>query len=239
MPFSLPRSAINLPTALAASILAPVLALSRMVFSSDEAAASVTAFSSSMSWAWMCLDERNTDSRVRPLVPAASFTLRRTAFVRRSVRSLNLDMAFGPLLLLAFLAEDVFASVFHAFALVGLGRAVAADFSGDLADFLFVDPGDRDLGRFRRHNRDAFRNLEVDVVGKTELQVQALALHRRAIADAVDLQLLLEALGHPIDQVGDQSARSTPQRARTLALAARFDFERAFVHGDDDVVMQD
>src|SRR5471032_2588982 len=218
MPFSLPRSAINLPTALAAAMLAPVLAFSRIGFSSEDAAASVTPFSSSMSCAWMCFDERNTDRRVRPLVPAASFTLCRTAFVRRAVRSLNLDMAFGPLLLLAFLAEDVFANVFHAFALVRLRRAVAADFGGNLADFLFVDSGNRDLGRLRRHDGDAFRNLEVHVVGKTELQVQALALHHRAIADAVDLQLLFEALGHAVDQVGDQRARGPPQGARALAF---------------------
>src|SRR5471032_992515 len=151
MPFSLARSAISLPTALAAAILAPVLAPSRMVFSSEEAAASVTPLSSSISCAWICLDERNTDRRVRPLVPAASLTLCLTALVRRAVRSLNLDMAFGPLLLLAFLAEDVFAHVFHAFALVGLGRTVAANFGGNLADFLLVDSGNRDLGRLRRH----------------------------------------------------------------------------------------
>ena len=78
----------------------------------------------------MCFDERNTDSRARPR--AASLILRRTVAVRRAVRSVNLDMA-RPLLLLAFLAEDVLVDIFHALALVGLGRTESADFGGDVS----------------------------------------------------------------------------------------------------------
>ena len=44
----------------------------------------------------MCFDERNTDSLARPLVPAASLTLRRTDAVRRAVRSVNLDIERIP-----------------------------------------------------------------------------------------------------------------------------------------------
>src|ERR1700733_10874808 len=43
------------------------------------------------------------------------------------------------LLLLAFLAENVFARIFHAFAFVRLRRAVAANFSGNLPNLLLVD----------------------------------------------------------------------------------------------------
>jgi hypothetical protein len=46
------------------------------------------------------------------------------------------------LLLLAFLAEDVLASVLHALALVGFGAAELADFGGNLADALLVDAAD-------------------------------------------------------------------------------------------------
>src|ERR1019366_678732 len=188
----------------------------------------------------MCLDERNTVSRARPLVPAASLTLRRTVAVRRAVRSLNLDIARPSTssLLLAFLAEDVFANVFHALAFVRLGRTEAADLGGDVADFLLVDAGDHDLGRLRRRDRDAFRDREVYVVAEAELQVQRLALHRGAVADAGDLQPLLEALGHARDQIGDQRARRAPHRARPLALAARLELDRALVHLGRHVVMQ-
>jgi hypothetical protein len=51
MPFSLARSAMRLPTAFAASILAPVLPPSRDDFSIDEAEAIVTPFTSSMTCA--------------------------------------------------------------------------------------------------------------------------------------------------------------------------------------------
>src|SRR6187551_449221 len=135
----------------------------------------------------MCLDERNTDSRARPLVPAASLTLRRTDAVLRAVRSVNLDIA-RPLLFLSFLAEDVLVGVLHALALVGLGRTVSADFGGDVPNLLLVDAGDHDLGRLRGCNRDPFGNREIDVVRKAKLQLQGLTLHRGAITDAGDFE---------------------------------------------------
>src|SRR6476660_6118095 len=141
----------------------------------------------------MCFEERNTDRRTR--TRAASFILRRTVAVRPAVRSLNLDMA-RPLLLLAFLTEDVLVQISHALALVGLGRTVTADLGSDMANFLLVDASHHDLGRLRRRNRDSFRNRKAHVVGKSELQLQRLTLDRGAVAHAGDLQLLLESFGH-------------------------------------------
>src|SRR5512146_1504601 len=184
----------------------------------------------------MCLDERNTDSRARPLVPAASLTLRRTDAVLRAVRSVNLDIA-RPLLLLPFLAEDVLVGVLDALALVGLGRTESADFGGHVPDLLLVDAGDHDLGRLWRRDRDALGNWEIDVVREAELQLQGLALHGGAIADAGDLQPLFETFGHARHDVGDQRARRAPHRARALGLAARLELDAGLVHGDSDVVM--
>src|SRR5215831_7698859 len=126
----------------------------------------------------MCFDERNTDSRSR--VPAAALMARRTRAVRRSVWVLNLAMV-ASLLLLAFLAEDVLAGVLHALALVGLGLAEAANLGRHLADLLAVDAGDHDLGRLRRRDRVHH------VVAVAERDLQVLALHGGAIADAGDL----------------------------------------------------
>src|SRR5689334_21607850 len=141
----------------------------------------------------MCLDDRRTDSRVRPR--AATLILRRTVAVRRAVRSVNLDMA-RPLLLLSFLAEDILVCVLHTFALVRLGWSVAADLGSDMADFLLVDAAHDNFGRLWRRNCDPFRNRETHVVGKPKLQLQRLALNRRAVADASNFQFLLEALGY-------------------------------------------
>src|SRR3569623_1254190 len=149
----------------------------------------------------MCYDERNTDRRARPLLMPASLILRRTDPVRRAVRSLSLVMAQALLLLLPFLAEDVLAGVLHALALVRFRTAEAADLGRHLSDLLLVDAGDDDLGRLRRRDRNALRERIVDVVRVAELQVELLALNRRALTDAVDLELLFEALGHAIDQV--------------------------------------
>src|SRR6185312_1346094 len=109
----------------------------------------------------MCLDERNTDNRERPR--DVSLILRRTVAVRRAVLSLSLDMA-RPLLLLPFLAEDIFICIFYAFALVRLGRTIAADLRSNMTDFLLVDSGHYNFGWLGRHDRDSFGNRKIDVV---------------------------------------------------------------------------
>jgi hypothetical protein len=50
-PAAIARSAISLPTSVAADLSAPVLSLPLRLWSSDEAAASVAPFRSSMTWA--------------------------------------------------------------------------------------------------------------------------------------------------------------------------------------------
>src|SRR5262249_11659231 len=184
----------------------------------------------------MCLDERKTESRVRPC--AASLILRRTVAVRRAVRSVDLDMA-RPLLLLPFLAEDVFVCVFYALALVRFRRAVAADLGSDLANLLFVDARHYDFGRLRGCDRNALRDREIYVVRKPKLQLQTFALDRSTESDTGDFESFLEAFGHARYNVGDQSARSAPQRACALALTARLELDPAFVHRNQDIVVND
>src|SRR5580693_8729804 len=108
----------------------------------------------------MFLPDRKTDSRGRP--PARDFSLVRVRRMRRSVAERCLT-GMG-LLLLAFLTADRLAGVAHALALVGLGRAHPADAGGGLADQLFVDAADPDLGLPRRRKGDARRRWHVDVV---------------------------------------------------------------------------
>ena len=54
----------------------------------------------------------------------------------------------------------------------------------------------------------------------TNLQDEDLAIHRGAIADALDFQILLEAVGHTDDHVAEQRAGQAVQRA-VLALVVR------------------
>src|SRR5580700_9872851 len=144
----------------------------------------------------------------------------------------------APLLLLAFLAEDAFAGIFDALALVRLRRTIVANLGGDLADLLPVAAGDHDLDRPRRRNRDAFGDRIDDVVAIAERDLQVLALHRGAVADAVDLEPLLKTLGDAGDQIGDQRARRAPLRAGALGIGTRIDLELAAVELDRYVIVQ-
>src|SRR5262249_19343122 len=96
----------------------------------------------------------------------------------------------------------------------GLWRTNVADLSGYLADFLQVDALDHDLGLAGGLDRDAFRNGEVHRMREAEREVQYLALHCRAEAYALKLELLLVALGDAQDHVGEVRAGGASLCAR-------------------------
>src|SRR5688572_21151027 len=162
----------------------------------------------------MCCEERNTDSRGLPA--AACTSARRTRRLRRSVMDFFVAISDHPLLLLAFLAEDELAGIFHALALVGLRRTVAADLRGHLADLLLVDARNDDLGGLRRRHLDVVRDGVVDIVAVAERQAEILALCGRAIADAADLKALLESVGDARHDVLHQRPRHAPHGPRRL-----------------------
>src|SRR6185437_16440906 len=120
----------------------------------------------------MCRPVRCTDRRGLP--PARLLSAVRTRRRRRSKRE-----SLAILLLLPFLAEDVLAAVLDALALVRLRLAPAADFGGELADGLLVDPADLDRGLIRGFYLEAIRHIEVDIVAVAELQLDLLALRLR------------------------------------------------------------
>src|SRR3569833_90695 len=122
------------------------------------------------------------------------------------------------LLLLAFLTCDVFADVTDTLALVRLWLAVGADIGGHLADLLLIRPTDGDIGLRRRRERDALGRDVDDFVAEAEAQLEVLALHRGTEADALDLQLLFEAVLDAVDHVGDQRACGAPGGASLLRI---------------------
>src|SRR6201999_1183307 len=126
-----------------------------------------------------------------------------------------------------------------ALALVGLRRTVAADFRSNLTDALAVIAGDVDFGRLRHRDRDAFRDRIDDVVAVAERELQVLALQGGAVADAVDLELLLETLGDAFNQIGPLGARGAVHRLRAVGLDPRGDLDRAVLELHLDVVMDD
>src|SRR5215831_1456606 len=143
-----------------------------------------------------------------------------------------------PSFLLAFFAEDVFARVLDALALIGFGLAESADFGGDVADFLLVDAGDDDLGRLGYRDRDALRDRINDVVAIAELDLQVLALQGGAIADAADLESALETFGHSRHRIGEQRPAGPPHGARALGIGARIDLDFAALHLGRHIAVQ-
>jgi hypothetical protein len=69
-----------------------------------------------------------------------------------------------------------------------------------------------------------------------ERQLQGVALHLRAVADALDLKLFLEAVGHAGHQVLHHGAGHAPLLAGALGLAARLDRDGVVRHGERHVV---
>src|SRR4051812_22499665 len=65
-----------------------------------------------------------------------------------------------------------------------------------------------------------------------DLQLEVGARERGAVADALDLEALLEALRDPLDHVRDQRARETVQRAILAALGRTG-------HGDRALLLRD
>src|SRR5688572_17917080 len=167
----------------------------------------------------MCCGVRCTVSRATP----SSRMWARVFTARRSRRSFLVVLMLGynlePLLLLAFLHDDLLARVPHALALVGLGWTHVADLGSHLSDFLHVDTLDDDLRLTGRLDGDALRDRVLHRMRKPERQVQGLALHRGAKADAHELELALVALRHARHHVREMRAGGARDHREALAVA--------------------
>src|SRR5690242_2362192 len=97
----------------------------------------------------MCLPERKIDRRGRVPWVVRRWRLRDWRFLKR---------ALVILLLLAFLAADIFAFIANALALIGLRRTPGADLGRNLSDQLLVDARHRNHGRLFGGDGDAGRD---------------------------------------------------------------------------------
>src|SRR4051794_16887028 len=144
------------------------------------------------------------------------------------------DHCHGLLTGLSDLATDLLACVANALALVRVGLAQLADVGGDLADQLLVDALHREAGRVLDGKVDAVRSLDGDGVAVAEGELEVAAPGRDTVAGAVDLHLLLVALGDPEDHVVDEGAGQAVARARVALVVGSLDFEVALRELDRD-----
>src|SRR3989339_2253821 len=136
----------------------------------------------------MFLIPRKTDNRGRSRVPNTFFFL----ILLSSGSRFSRFTRFAP---------DDLANVADPFSFVWFNFSGQSDLGGDLAYFLRVDPLDLDPGPPLDLKIDPRRRVKLDRMGIAKLQLQLLPLHRGAITDADQVQLLLEAFGHADDLV--------------------------------------
>src|SRR4051794_27291648 len=135
---------------------------------------------------------------------------------------------------LAHLPANLFALVAYALALVGLGRADAPDLGRGLPHLLLVDALDRDLRRHGHLERDSLRRLHLHLVRVAPVEHEVGAAQRRAVADALDLEALLEALRDSLDHVRDERPRQAVEGAILAALGRALDEKLAVALLDRD-----
>src|SRR4249920_2161195 len=119
---------------------------------------------------------------------------------------------------LADLPPHVLVAVANSLALVRLGWAHLADLSGCLADHLLVDPLDDDLRRSRHVEGDPGPGLDDHGVGIADGELELGAFELGAVADTLDLELLLESLRHSLDHIRDERPREAVERTVITAL---------------------
>src|SRR5262249_40186100 len=123
----------------------------------------------------------------------------------------------------------VLAVVADSLALVRLWRTDAPDLGGDLPNLLLVGAPDDDL-RWRWHlERDARRRVLRHGMREADAELERRPAQRGAIADALDLETLLEAFCDALDHVRDQRSGQPVERAVGTAVARPRDGDRAVV----------
>src|SRR5690606_19681731 len=157
----------------------------------------------------MCLALRKTDRRRRS-VATGRRKLRRVRLARRSLRTsvfMLIMSSSSACRGLTGLEAYYFACVPDAFSVVRVGGPEGPDVGCNLADSLLIDARDGDPGGLWCRDRDASRRLDDDGVREAEAQLEVLTLHLAAEADAMDLEVLDEALRNACDGVGDEGPR--------------------------------
>ena len=113
----------------------------------------------------------------------------------------------------------MFVSILDALALVRLRRSLLTNFSCKLADLLLIRTRDDDLVGTLNSDGDAVNLIKRYRMGITQVHGQGLAGLGYTVANAVNLENLLEALGYTNNHVVDQGTGQTMQPAEVTKIA--------------------
>src|SRR6187551_1019682 len=130
------------------------------------------------------------------------------------------------------LPAHLLALVADALALVRLGRAHLANLCSGLTDDLLVGALHDHLRRLGHVEGDPRARRDRDRVREAHRELEVGALELGAVADALDLEVLLEPLRDPLDHVRDERAGEAVERAVVAALGGPG-------HRDDAVLLRD
>src|SRR5947209_8119365 len=137
---------------------------------------------------------------------------------------------------LALLAADHLVLVPDALALVRLRLAGRPHLGGELPDLLLVGALDHDRRRVGHVAGHPVGRRQLDRVGVADRQDDLVLVLAGLVADALDLQPLLEAVGHALDHVVDQAAGQAVQRPALPFVVAAGDVDdllaRVVLDGD-------
>src|SRR3954468_8347658 len=264
MPFSISRSAMVFPSALAPATLPPRVDPANVDLREGSvvaAAASVFPHMPSMTCAYICDTLRNTRSRSRSGVPAIRLRCLSAIRVRRSFVVLifisQLPVASCQLPVtrksvwkletgnwrlfcarLSSLLLQHFAGVADALLLVGIRLAQTSNVRGHLSDRLAIDAGHRDVRLLVDGDVDSRRNVEHHRVRVAQREHHLLPSDFGTVPDADDVEVLAEAFGDTAHRVGHQAAGEAVELPELRILAQRPRVELISLHLESDTGRQ-
>ena len=108
------------------------------------------------------------------------------------------------------MANDL-SRILDTLALIGFRRSLGSDVGGELADLLLVNAVDDHLVGSRNLDGDAIDLFHGHKVGVAKVHDELVAFLAGSVADAVDVELLLEAIGNTDNHIVDEAAGQTVQ----------------------------
>src|ERR1700691_4355553 len=171
-----------------------------------------------------CLDNLRTGAANFVLLIPYPLTQKPSTVIPSAARDLlltSLELRRGLRASLASLLLQAFASDAHALLLVRIRWTQRAHIRRDLPHLTFVRARNHHVRLFFDRDRDAFRNRKFDRMRITQRQRYVLAFHFRTVANAHNVQILLESSWYAGHRSRHQRPRQSVQRALVFRIPLR------------------